>query len=63
MTEFKRITFCDRKGHCFSGRYNEKIVKQHNDYHETVVEKIYIYDICPKCGKIVTMDEETIPEK
>jgi len=44
---------CDRKGHFFHGKYDEKIVKMHNDFHETVVERIWICDICSVCGKVI----------
>lgn len=47
------MDICERKGHVFSERYDEEIVKMHNDYHETHVSKSYICDICTRCGKVI----------
>jgi len=47
------MNICERKGHVFVERYDEEIVKMHNDYHETHVKKTYIYDICCRCGKTI----------
>ncbi len=42
---------CQNGDHHFSERYDEEIVKMHNDYHETHVKKTYLFDICTVCGK------------
>ena len=47
---------CERRGHTFVERYDEEIIKQHNDYHETHVKKTYLFDICIVCGEKIKRD-------
>ncbi|MBE3094320.1 MAG: hypothetical protein IMZ52_04755 [Actinobacteria bacterium] len=54
---------CEDGKHCFVERYDEEIVKMHNDYHETHVKKTYLFDICCVCGKIVYPEEEEEEEE
>lgn len=49
---------CEEGRHCFVQRYDEEIVKMHNNDHETHVKRTYLFDICTVCGKIVYPEEE-----
>ena len=49
---------CEDGKHYLVERYDEEIVKMHNDYHETHVKKTYLFDICVYCGKIFYPEEE-----
>lgn len=48
---------CEKKGHVFRERFDEEIVKMHNDYHETHVKKTYLFDVCVKCGTVIKYRE------